>query len=191
VNRAATVAGDDRIRLFLALELPEDVVAGLHAWSERHLSGGRRAGHLHVTLAFLGSQPRSSLEGILHALRRTAAEDRPVVLEPVRYRETRSVGMLVLDDPSGAATAMAELLQERLERLGVYRREARPWLPHVTVLRFRERPRLDPPLPEIGPFAPSGAAAFLSRLSPSGARYEVLESCSVGVSKPEGSESGG
>ena len=29
-------------------------------------------------------------------------------------------------------------------------RERRPWLPHVTVLRFRERPRLDPPLPELG-----------------------------------------
>ena len=28
--------------------------------------------------------------------------------------------------------------------LGVYRREARPWLPHLTVLRFRERPRLRP-----------------------------------------------
>ena len=55
-------------------------------------------------------------------------------------------------------------------------REARPWLPHVTVVRFRERPRLDPPLPSLGRFAPSGAAAFLSRLHPTGARYEALES---------------
>ena len=35
-------------------------------------------------------------------------------------------------------------LQERLERLGVYRREGRPWLPHLTVARWRERPRLRP-----------------------------------------------
>jgi hypothetical protein len=83
--------------------------------------------------------------------------------------------MLVLDDPSGEASWLAQGLQLRLEELGVYRREARPWLPHVTVLRFRERPRLAPPLPEIGPFAPSGAAALLSRLHPSGAQYEVLE----------------
>jgi RNA 2',3'-cyclic 3'-phosphodiesterase len=192
VTRAATVAGDDRLRLFLALELPEDVTTGLWAWSERHLAGGgRTVAHLHVTLAFLGSQPRAALDDILRALRAASGEARPFLLEPVRYRETRAVAMLVLDDPSGLATELAGRLQERLERLGVYRREARPWLPHVTVLRFRERPGLTPPLPEIGPFAPSGAAAFLSRLSPPGARYEVLESCSVGVSEPEGSESGG
>jgi 2'-5' RNA ligase len=88
--------------------------------------------------------------------------------------------MLVLDDRGGDAGRLAERLHDRLERLDVYRRESRPWLPHVTVLRFREPPRLSPPLPEIGAFAPSAAAAFLSRLHPSGARYEVLESCSLG-----------
>jgi len=61
------------------------------------------------------------------------------------------------------------------ERLGVYEREARAWLPHVTVVRFRERPRLRPALHGLAPFVPSDAAAFLSRLHPSGARYEVLE----------------
>lgn len=187
----ATVEGDERLRLFLALELPGAVVDAIHAWGERHLFGGRRVTTPHVTLAFLGSQPRSALDGILEALRASAEESRPFVLEPVRYRETRSVGMLVLADPSGEATLLATRLHERLEALGVYRRERRPWLPHVTVVRFRERLRLEPPLPEIGPFAPSGAAAFLSRLSPSGARYEVLESRPLGVSESEASESGG
>ena len=100
-------------------------------------------------------------------------------LEPVCYRETRSVGMLVLSDEDGSATAVAEDLHRRLEGLDVYERENRPWLPHVTVLRFRSRPRLDPPLPEMGTFVPSGAAAYLSHLHPSGARYEVLESVSL------------
>jgi 2'-5' RNA ligase len=95
--------------------------------------------------------------------------------------------MLVLDDPSGEAGRLAERLHERLWKLGVYEPERRRWLPHVTVLRFREQPRLEPPLPGIAPFAPSGAAAYLSHLHPSGARYEVLESCSLGV----GEESGG
>jgi 2'-5' RNA ligase len=191
VSEAATVAGDERLRLFLALELPADVVSALAAWGEQHLSGGRRIDSPHVTLAFLGWQPRTALPGVLGALRASAAEAVPFLLEPVRYRETRSVGMLVLDDRSGEATRLATTLQERLEALGVYRRERRPWLPHVTVLRFRERPRLHPPLPEVGPFAPSGAAAFLSRLSPVGARYEVLESCALGASESEGTKSGG
>lgn len=190
MSSPATVVSDERLRLFLALELPDAVVSALAEWGERHLRSSRRVAVPHVTLAFLGSQPRPALAGVLAALRASAAEARPFLLEPVRYRETRSVGMLVLADPSGEAGRLAERLHERLEALGVYRRERRPWLPHVTVVRFRERPRLAPPLPEIGPFAPSGAAAFLSRLSPSGARYEVLESCRLGVSESEGTESG-
>jgi 2'-5' RNA ligase len=180
VSAAATVEGDERLRLFLALELPAGVVDELARWADRNLAGGRRLESFHVTLAFLGSRPRSELDGILGVLREAARDAAASMLEPVRYRETRSVGMLVLDDPSGGATRLAEQVQEGLVRLGVYRREQRPWLPHVTVLRFRERPRLAPPLPEIGPFAPSAAAAFLSRLHPSGARYEVLESCPLG-----------
>jgi 2'-5' RNA ligase len=184
VRAAATVAGDDRLRLFLALELPEGTADALRAWGERHLERERQVDSFHVTLAFLGSRRRAALDGILEALRESAAETAPFDLAPVRYRETRSVGMLVLDDPTGRATRLATRLQGRLEELGVYRPEGRPWLPHVTVVRFRERPRLDPPPPEIGPFAPSGVAAFLSRLRPSGARYEVIESCSLGV-RPE------
>lgn len=180
MSAGGTVAGDDRLRLFLALELPEDVVEKLVAWSQRHLRQGRPVSSFHVTLAFLGGQPHAALDPILDILRAEAAATAGFALEPLRYRETGSVGMLVLDDPSGEATRLAMRLHRRLEEAGVYRREARPWLPHVTVLRFRERPRLDPPLPEIGPFAPSGAAAFLSRLHPSGPRYEVLESCSLG-----------
>ena len=177
MSGAATVEGDERLRLFLALELPEDVAEELVGWRERHLAGERPVAGLHVTLAFLGARPRSELEDILGALREEAAAAARPTFEPVRYRETRSVGMLVLEDRGGEATKLAERLHERLERLGVYRRESRRWLPHVTVIRFRQQPRLSPPLPEIAPFAPSAAAAFLSRLHPSGARYEVLESC--------------
>jgi 2'-5' RNA ligase len=179
--RAGTVEGDERLRLFLALLLPDDVGEALAAWGHEQLERGRLVESFHVTLAFLGWRPRSELEGIVSALRDAAAEAAPFWLAPLRYSETRSVGMLVLDDPSREASRLAGRLHARLEELGVYEREQRPWLPHVTVLRFRERPRLRPPLPEIGSFAPSGAAAFLSRLHPSGARYEVLERCELGA----------
>ncbi len=181
MTSGATVGGDDRIRLFLALEIPDDVAERLAEWGRRYLDRGRRMDGFHVTLAFLGSQPRARVEPIVGILRRESAATAPFTLEPVRYRETRAVGMLLLADPSGHAAALAGRLHRSLRKLGVYEPEQRPWLPHVTVLRFRERPRLDPPPPDIGPFAPSGAAALLSRLHPSGARYEVLESCSLGT----------
>jgi 2'-5' RNA ligase len=88
--------------------------------------------------------------------------------------------MLVFDDRDGHAGALARDLHGRLERLGVYEPEKREWLPHLTVLRFRERPRLRPELPHLAAFGPSDAAAYLSRLSPSGAQYEVLESFALG-----------
>ena len=175
MSAAATVGADDRLRLFLALELPGEAERALARWSERHLSGGRLVGAFHVTLAFLGAQPRSALDGIVDVLRREAAATEPFALGVDRYRETRSVGMLILADRSGHASALARRVQTGLEELGVYERRA--WLPHVTVVRFRERPRLAPPLPGMGTFVPSGAAAFLSRLHRSGASYEVLESC--------------
>lgn len=136
--------------------------------------------HLHVTLAFLGHRPPGEFEAILGALREAVASAQRPKLAVRGYRETRSVGMLTCDDEGGRAAALADDLQERLAALGVYERERRSWLPHVTVVRFRERPRLQPALPALEPFVPSDAAAYLSRLRPGGAQYEVLESVEVG-----------
>ncbi len=178
-----SVEGDERLRLFLALRPPDDVLDALAAWQDERLRGVRAVprGQLHVTLAFLGSRPAHELAAIIGALRDAAAVAAPAIrLRPARYRETRSVGMLVLDDEQGRAAALATDLQARLERLGVYRREQRPWLPHVTVARFRERPQLQPEPPRVRTFVPSDAAAYLSRLRASGAQYEVLESVALG-----------
>ena len=182
MTSAGSVGGDGRLRLFLALELPSAVLDDLDTWSAANLSGGRVVSReqQHVTLAFLGSRPEGEVDAIVGALRdAVAAGSETIALEAVRWRETRSVGMVVLADHGGAATRLAARLHAALEALGVYRAEARPWLPHVTLLRFRERPRLDPPLPGTGTFVPSDAAAYLSRLHPAGARYEVLERVSL------------
>ncbi len=178
-----SVAGDERLRLFLALRLPEGVLDVLEAWQADHLAGVRVVPreHLHITLAFLGARPARELESIVGELRAAAADaSADLRLAPSGYRETRSVAMLVLDDRSGGATELAGALQARLEALGVYRRENRPWLPHLTVARFRERPRLALDPPPMGTFVPSDAAAYLSRLHPGGAQYVVLESIGLG-----------
>ena len=148
---AATVDPDARLRLFCALRLPDDVVESLAAWQLREL-GGRVVppGNLHVTLAFLGSTASgaSSSPSPARCARQPLGRVRPELA--VRgYRETRSVGMLVFDDEDGRAAALADDLYGRLEALGVYERERRPWLPHVTVLRFRGGRGSAPTLPEL------------------------------------------
>ena len=88
--------------------------------------------------------------------------------------------MLTFDDEGRRAGELAERVQGLLEELGVYEREQRRWLPHVTVLRFREPPGLRPQVPELGEVVPSDAAVYISRLRPGGAEYEVLETVVFG-----------
>jgi 2'-5' RNA ligase len=176
MTRPARVAGDENVRLFCGLRLPDDAAAEIVAW-QAGLDRGRIVPreNLHFTLAFLGWQPRSRLDEVVEALRRRCATTAPAVFEVLRYRETRSVGMLVFTEDRGAERLALGLQEDLLGRA-----ERDTWLPHVTVLRFRERPRLRPPLPDLEPIVTSEAAAYLSVLRPSGAEYIVLESVRLG-----------
>ena len=177
MNRAASVEGDVRIRLFCALTLPGDVLDSLVKWQAALPAGDFRLvprENLHITLAFLGSRPGSELDAIRGELEAAAQASGGIVLHPRRYRETRSVGMVVFDDEGNAGGALAADLHERLQRLGVYEPERRPWLPHLTVVRFRRQPRLDPAPPELGAVSPSEAAVYHSVLRPTGAQYVVV-----------------
>jgi 2'-5' RNA ligase len=176
-----SVGGGDRLRLFCALRLPDETVAALAAWQGRELRGRVvPPGNLHVTLAFLGSRPAAELPAVAAALREAAARAERPVLTVERYRETRSVAMLVLADEGARAAALAADVGAGLEAVGVFRREARPWLPHVTVARHREPPRLRPLLPDLGRVCPSEAAVYHSLLRPTGAQYEVLDAFALG-----------
>ena len=185
MSSSASVDADEQLRLFVGFRIPAVAVQALVQWQSIELGAPERARivpaeNLHVTIAFLGSRPADELEGIAGALRGAAeGAERPVVA-PTRYRETRSVGMLVFDDEAGRATRIAEDVHRRLEQLGVYEPERRPWLPHLTVVRFRERPRLQPSIPDLGVMTLSEAAVYISRLRPTGAQYEVVESVPLG-----------
>jgi 2'-5' RNA ligase len=170
------------MRLFCALTLPEDAVDRVVEWQRRLPAGGFRLvprDNLHLTLAFLGSRPAGDVGSVRGALESSASAAAPIVLRPRRYRETRSVGMVVFDDEDGAGAALAADLHERLRRLGVYEPERRPWLPHLTVVRFREPPGLDPEPPELGAVSPSEAAVYHSVLRPAGAQYVALHAVAL------------
>jgi 2'-5' RNA ligase len=185
MSSPGSVGADERLRLFLGFRLPDASVREIGRWQRDVLeppSGVRivPAENLHVTIAFLGSRPSSELGAIAGALREAAEGAVEPMLAVSRYRETRSVGMLVFEDEGAHATRIAEDAQARLARLGVYEPERRAWLPHLTVVRFRSRPRLQPALPELGRVMLSEAAVYISRLRPTGAQYEVMESVPLG-----------
>jgi 2'-5' RNA ligase len=177
------VDGDDRIRLFCALDVPDGARSELSAWAAGSLRGRGRLvppERLHVTLAFLGHRPAGDVPAILEELRVASAAARPAELQPLRYRETRSVGMIVLDDVGGVATALADDLHARLERLGVYRREGRRWLPHVTVLRRPEPGGDRPRVTNICSIHVVRSALYRSSLAAGGATYDALETAALG-----------
>ena len=197
MSSSGNLEADVRLRLFCALRLPSDIVGRLVSWQQTAFADADvrilPPDHLHVTLAFLGSRSSSDVEAVANALRGVARDARQPLLRVRRYRETARVAMLALgeelvpgDAYVGRANELAGDLMRRLEKLGVYRRERRGWLPHVTVARFRAQPKLSPELPGLGAFSPSEVALYSSVLLQTGARYEVLESWSLRNGGPGG-----
>jgi RNA 2',3'-cyclic 3'-phosphodiesterase len=177
-----------RLRLFVALDLPEDVLDPLVRWRERELGGipGARLvtrASLHVTLVFLGYQYERDAERIASICFEQPAgpfELRPAGLTGVPPRRPRLYA-LELSDESGAVAAWQLQLSERLHAAGLYEPEKRPFWTHVTLARGkrdRALPRLDdaPSLPpELRqPFGPPRATLYRSTLTPRGAVYDSL-----------------
>jgi 2'-5' RNA ligase len=184
VSSRGSVGGDERLRLFVALRLPDEIVEDLVAWQcdQLRADGVRPVPpeNLHVTVAFLHSRPASDVDAILTELREAADAAAPIELAPRDYRETPRVAMLRLTDRDWHAHDFVQDVGRRLALRGLYMPEARRWLPHVTALRFRTPPRLRPELPDLAPFSPSDAALYHSVLRPSGAQYTVVESAPLG-----------
>ncbi|MEA2123769.1 MAG: 2,3-cyclic 3-phosphodiesterase [Solirubrobacteraceae bacterium] len=148
------------MRLFVALDLPADISFPLPEPPWRPVPREKQ----HATLVFLGSVDAAP---VFDAAPPAAplVIDAPVLLPPRRPR----VLAIRMTDPTGALTAY----QARLARaLGVV--EERPWLPHVTIGRTRERVRGDAPLPELEAVTFTCASATLYRSA--GGRYEALAS---------------
>jgi RNA 2',3'-cyclic 3'-phosphodiesterase len=182
--------GDERIRLFCALQLADETVDCIAAWQGRELraAAGRVVPpeNLHITLAFLGSRPAGEVPAIAEALREAARAAQPPAFVFHRYRETPRVGMLALEEVRVShAASFAYDLQERFEGLGIPLRERPVWKPHITVIRFRERAGLSPAPPNTCSIRVVRSALYRSVLGPgltrnSGAQYQVVETAPLG-----------
>ena len=133
---------------------------------------------MHLTLAFLGdvdAERVPDVEAILGGIRWRRADCRfsgPLFL-PTHGR--RRVVALELDDPSGTLRKLQAEVSERLATKGLYEPEKRPWLPHVTVARFR-RPGHPFSLQNvnIGAFGLVRMVLYSSDLKPGGAVHSPL-----------------
>ncbi len=168
------------LRLFVALDLPHAVRDALAALvPDPDVWRPVKPEALHVTLAFLGSRPPSDVELIEPLILPGPAP--PLALGSVLLLPPRRARVLTveLEDPTGSLAALQARVSSGLEAAGVYTPEKRPFRAHVTIARLR--PRVRPPRTarlDVEPldFAGRSVTLYVSRLHPSGARYEPLAS---------------
>ena len=113
-------------------------------WQARELVAQARIvppEHLHVTLAFLGSRPAAELPAIAGALGEAAAAARPFELERRALpRDAQRRHARPLATSPARRGRLAAACTSGWRSSACTGAEQRPWLPHVTVVRFRERP---------------------------------------------------
>jgi RNA 2',3'-cyclic 3'-phosphodiesterase len=172
------------LRLFVALELPVDVVGALSEFGASVDGEVWRLvspESLHVTLAFLGATDASLVPAAAGAISSSASGVRapelrlgsPLLLPPRRPR----VLTVALEDGSGALGALQASVADALVEAGVFAPEARPFRPHVTVARLRPRARAPRRVRgALPPLAFRGVAVtlFSSHTTAAGPRYEPL-----------------
>lgn len=180
-----------RVRLFVALELPDLVRDALVEW--RPSTRGLRLvdpAALHVTLCFLGTRPEREVPAILDACAAVSglppgslSIDQALWLPP---RRPRVLAMRLTDDGARLAAAQAKL-SDALSAGGWYTPEARAFLAHVTVARVardaRRAPAVDLAAPPSLSFVSERVTLYRSRLSSAGARYEALGSVVLGSAR--------
>jgi RNA 2',3'-cyclic 3'-phosphodiesterase len=181
-----------RARLFVALDLPQDVRAGLVDWQRTALSDPAlrvvRPEALHMTLVFLGYQAEKDAKAIAKAAFDVdgAAPAVELVREPVGVPRGKRPRLIALAANSEGTVGLQKQVEERLVESGFYEPEKRPFWPHLTVARVKpEAPKsrkpaliMTPPhpLPEhmFRFFRPTRLVLFKSHLRRTGAEYEAL-----------------
>ena len=179
--------GPERARLFVALDLPEDVRAHVAEWQREALKRvpelrGVVPEALHVTLCFIGWRELGELDTIGGAVTAAAAAVPGVALDGPVWLPRRRPRVLALgiDDSESACLRLQEAVSAALVRGRWFEPERRPFFPHVTVGRMRAgtgRAPASRPLPEApAPLRFAGAALTLYRSRPTagGATYEPL-----------------
>ena len=145
-------------RLFVALELPEEVRDALAGWARgiaraRGAASATGAGwrgelralpaeNLHLTLCFLGSRPVAEIDALASALAPCADHccelslGAPVWLPP---RQPRALAVEARDG-SGELERMQRELERALQELSDWQPQRRRFRAHITVARIRGRP---------------------------------------------------
>jgi 2'-5' RNA ligase len=184
--------------LFFALPAPDPVraLAGRLQEQARLALGPARYPELdglHLTLAFLGPADPAQVPALLEQARGSAGPGCTLRTAGVGGfpRPGRARVLWLGFAPEPALDALAGRLREALRQGGVPF-DGKPFMPHLTLARFRQPAALDRIALQAGPplaWAVDRLALFQSVHGPGGSRYRELGA--VPLTPPGGSPSGG
>ena len=176
-----------RVRLFLAIELPDDVRSHLLVARQRLEVGlpkisYTKPANLHLTLKFLGEVDKKRVDGIVESLSRIATQRMELHAAGIDCFPARGPVRIVtarVDGTLPPLRALVDGIEQRCRFLG-FEREQRAYKPHVTL--GRARPVLSAKFRQLagdatadlwpGPaFAPPEFVLMDSQLSPEGSVY--------------------
>jgi 2'-5' RNA ligase len=181
-----------RARLFVALDLPQDVRAGLVDWQRTALADPAlrvvRPEALHMTLIFLGYHAEKEVKAIAKTAFDVGSPAPAVELgaDPVGVPSGKRPRLIALAANSDGTVALQKQIEDRLVEAGYYKPEKRPFWPHLTVARVKpeapgsRKPALIRTAPHSLPehmfrfFRPTRLVLFKSHLRRTGAEYEAM-----------------
>jgi 2'-5' RNA ligase len=181
----------DMIRSFIAIDLPDETRKALSAVQEQ-LRRSRaevrwvRPTGIHLTLKFLGNIHPAQVDDIGAAAAQVIRDESPITLWAAglggfpNNRKPRVIWVGLRGEVDRLAHIQAGL-EKALEPLG-FAREGRPFHPHLTLGRVKDRHRLQPlieamstlELPEFNSFDADEIILYKSDLRPTGAIYTKL-----------------
>lgn len=167
-------------RLFIALyPPPETALALLGELDGLELPPGRASSvdQLHMTLLFIGDAPERDVPAIAESAERAAAGVGPFELAPQRLVTLPEHGLArLVAAVTHAPGALLELRRRLVSRLVTRREKSGPFLPHLTLHRFRSPARFElAPRPlATPPFLVDSISLRSSVLRPEGAEHRQI-----------------
>ena len=175
------------MRLFTGLDLPAEVLHGLERLIETLGPAARiqwsPAANLHITTKFIGDWPEGRLDELRSAL--AGLPSRPPLEIGIRdlgfFPNPRAPRVFWCGIEAAGLAPLAAETDRATSALGIAA-ETRPFSPHLTLARIKDRLNFEPlqqriaalPSRDFGRFAANSFFLYHSRLSPGGSVYTKL-----------------
>ncbi|MDI6820880.1 MAG: RNA 2',3'-cyclic phosphodiesterase [Patescibacteria group bacterium] len=145
------------VRLFIAIPLPHEIKLQINEIAEKlkkrlpNLGGARWVGeeNWHLTVTFLGYQPEKEVPVIEKSIEALSRNSFRVDFDQVIFgppgTTSRMIWLTTTKESSKIIDLLKKDLEEQLIKNGVrWQRETRPYLGHLTLVRFHEKSKINP-----------------------------------------------